>query len=80
MADIYIASDDLHSTKCSTLTGIRVLKFYGLVAQLVERRIENPCVAGSIPAEATIYVVKEPADKYCARADCKATTNKVVQL
>jgi hypothetical protein len=27
--------------------------FHGQVAQLVEQRIENPCVAGSIPALAT---------------------------
>ena len=27
----------------------------GQVAQLVEQRTENPCVAGSIPALATIY-------------------------
>ncbi len=25
----------------------------GLIAQLVEQRTENPCVAGSIPAQAT---------------------------
>ena len=34
-----------------------MLKFYGLVAQSVEQRIENPCVAGSTPAEATIRFV-----------------------
>ena len=28
--------------------------FAGCVAQLVEQRTENPCVAGSIPAAATI--------------------------
>lgn len=28
-------------------------KYYASVAQLVERRIENPCVAGSIPVLGT---------------------------
>ena len=27
---------------------------FGFIAQSVEQRTENPCVAGSIPAEATI--------------------------
>ena len=27
----------------------------GSVAQLVEQRTENPCVAGSIPARATLF-------------------------
>tara|TARA_B100000683_G_C11985997_1_gene347647 strand:+ start:114 stop:281 length:168 start_codon:yes stop_codon:yes gene_type:complete len=27
--------------------------WFGLVAQLVEQRTENPCVGGSIPPEAT---------------------------
>ena len=29
---------------------------FGFVAQSVEQRTENPCVAGSIPARATIYI------------------------
>src|SRR5690606_26695435 len=29
----------------------------GLVAQLVEQRIENPCVGGSIPPKATIEFI-----------------------
>tara|TARA_X000000368_G_scaffold182649_1_gene144239 strand:- start:403 stop:525 length:123 start_codon:yes stop_codon:yes gene_type:complete len=29
--------------------------FVGSVAQLVEQRIENPCVGGSIPSRATSY-------------------------
>jgi hypothetical protein len=31
----------------------------GLVAQLVEQRIENPCVGGSIPPRATKNIVQE---------------------
>ena len=30
--------------------------FFGFIAQLVEQGTENPCVAGSIPAGATIYL------------------------
>ena len=30
---------------------------FGWIAQLVEQRIENPCVAGSIPALATSYQI-----------------------
>ena len=30
--------------------------FFGFIAQSVEQRTENPCVAGSIPAGATILV------------------------
>ena len=29
--------------------------FFGFIAQLVEQGTENPCVAGSIPAGATIF-------------------------
>ena len=32
------------------------LVFVGLVAQLVEQRIENPRVGGSIPPQATIQI------------------------
>ncbi len=32
----------------------------GSLAQLVEQRTENPCVAGSIPAGATIIFEGEP--------------------
>ena len=32
---------------------------YGPVAQLVEQRIENPRVSGSIPLQATIYFMLE---------------------
>ena len=32
-----------------------ILCLRGSVAQLVEQRTENPCVAGSIPARATCY-------------------------
>ena len=28
----------------------------GFVAQLVEQRTENPCVGGSIPSKATIFI------------------------
>ena len=34
----------------------------GLVAQLVEQRIENPCVGGSIPPRATKNIIDENAD------------------
>ena len=30
--------------------------FFGFIAQLVEQGTENPCVAGSIPAGATIFL------------------------
>ena len=33
-----------------------VTLWLGLVAQLVEQRIENPCVGGSIPPKATIQM------------------------
>jgi hypothetical protein len=38
-----------------TGTPIRARKALAQVAQLVEQRIENPRVAGSIPALGTIY-------------------------
>jgi hypothetical protein len=31
----------------------------GLVAQSVEQRIENPCVGGSIPSQATTLKIKK---------------------
>ena len=34
---------------------------FGFIAQSVEQGTENPCVAGSIPAGATIYYVKSVA-------------------
>ena len=37
---------------CSSIVFI-----YGFIAQSVEQGTENPCVAGSIPAGATIYVL-----------------------
>ena len=34
----------------------------GLIAQLVEQRTENPCVAGSIPAQATFsFLINLPS-------------------
>ena len=41
----------------SNFTLLITTKIYtcGSVAQLVEQRTENPCVAGSIPARATAY-------------------------
>ena len=33
----------------------RTDRHYGSIAQSVEQRTENPCVAGSIPAGATIF-------------------------
>ena len=38
--------------------------FYGSIAQLVEQRIENPCVVGSIPTGATIYYLKSDERKW----------------
>ncbi len=39
-----------------------ILSRLGLVAQLVEQRIENPCVGGSIPPRATKrHIKKAPA-------------------
>ena len=32
---------------------IQFIEYFGLVAQLVEQRTENPCVGGSIPPRAT---------------------------
>ena len=32
-------------------------RHYGFIAQSVEQGTENPCVAGSIPAGATIYLI-----------------------
>ena len=32
--------------------------FFGSIAQSVEQRTENPCVTGSIPVGATIYLGK----------------------
>ena len=31
---------------------------FALIAQSVEQRTENPCVAGSIPAQGTIILIK----------------------
>jgi hypothetical protein len=36
-----------------------IIPALGLVAQLVEQRIENPCVGGSIPPRATMNVLAE---------------------
>ena len=35
----------------------------GLVAQSVEQRIENPCVGGSIPPQATIHFSQNVPNK-----------------
>ncbi len=38
---------------------VRIFMVFGQIAQLVEQRTENPCVAGSIPALATIsYLIQ----------------------
>ena len=37
---------------------------YGSIAQLVEKRTENPCVVGSIPTGATIYYLKSDERKW----------------
>ena len=34
--------------------------YFGFVAQSVEQRTENPCVTGSIPVGATIYLNYKP--------------------
>jgi hypothetical protein len=36
---------------------VSIIMPLGLVAQLVEQRIENPCVGGSIPPRATKNIV-----------------------
>jgi hypothetical protein len=43
-------------TKCGLGRSFQVRLFDGLVAQLVEQRTENPCVGGSIPSQATIFL------------------------
>ncbi len=35
-----------------------LLSLFGQIAQLVEQRTENPCVAGSIPVLATLLLSK----------------------
>ena len=40
------------------IVSFQVHKLSGLVAQLVEQRIENPCVGGSIPSRATIFLLQ----------------------
>ena len=44
----------------------------GSVAQSVEQRTENPCVAGSIPAGATICFPLRPAPFLKSRFDANA--------
>ena len=38
--------------------------FYGMVAQLVEQRTENPCVGGSTPPRPTIMGIMESSVPY----------------
>ena len=38
---------------CCTFALPNVKKGFGVVAQMVEQRTENPCVTGSIPVDAT---------------------------
>jgi hypothetical protein len=45
------------------------IAFYGLVAQSVEQRTENPRVGGSIPSQATIF---GGVAKWLNAADCKS--------
>ena len=48
-------------------------KFYGRIAQSVEQRTENPCVAGSIPAPANKSVsVSEDHIVYCLKLHISA--------
>jgi hypothetical protein len=44
----------LHNARPATV-GHQDAVMHGSIAQLVEQRIENPRVAGSIPARATIF-------------------------
>ncbi len=46
------------TTSSSFMDELVVFLLYGFIAQLVEQGTENPCVAGSIPAGATIYCFK----------------------
>jgi hypothetical protein len=39
---------------------VSVSNDYARVAQSVEQRTENPCVAGSIPASGIIYMASSP--------------------
>ena len=39
---------------CCTFALPNVKKGFGVVAQMVEQRTENPCVTGSIPVDATL--------------------------
>ena len=43
----------MDSAPCQTRRVVAIIAALGLVAQLVEQRIENPCVGGSIPPRAT---------------------------
>ena len=49
--------------------------FYAFVAQLVEQRTENPRVAGSIPAEGTIYAdVAHLVERHLAKVEVASSS------
>jgi hypothetical protein len=41
------------------ISNFAVPNWYGVVAQMVEQRTENPCVTGSIPVDATKKQIKK---------------------
>jgi hypothetical protein len=47
--------DATRKQKSEKINKMQCLQWFGRIAQLVEQRTENPCVAGSIPAPATIF-------------------------
>ncbi len=50
-------------------------RFYAFVAQLVEQRTENPRVAGSIPAEGTIYAdVAHLVERHLAKVEVASSS------
>ena len=50
-------------------------RFYAVVAQLVEQRTENPRVAGSIPAEGTIFAdVAHLVERHLAKVEVASSS------
>ena len=49
-----LARDDVSGVLIAKSGGFVILSRFGPVAQLVEQRIENPCVGGSIPPLGTM--------------------------
>ena len=46
--------------KIAGSTPVGTAIYFGFIAQSVEQRTENPCVAGSIPAGATSLAINTP--------------------